>query len=132
MAHTFTWEPKGIHARFAGACSVAELMETFLQICRAPVSMEVDYAILDYSAVESQSFTEMDVLNVVAFDIGLSRFLPNLRFAVVAHDGCALEALRMLMGHHAMPERYAFFRSLSEVRSWLKDACLPTPTGTVA
>lgn len=132
MAYTFTWEPRGIHARFYGVYAVTELMETFIQISRAPVSIEVSYAILDYTAVESQSFTEMDALNVVAFDIGLSRLMPKLRLAVLVHEGHALEAWRMFMCHHPIPERYEVFQSLSGVRSWMEDICLPSPAGTLA
>ena len=127
MAYTLTWEPKGIHARFSGVCSVTELMETFMQISRAPVSVEVSYVILDYVDVESQCFTEMDALNVVAFEIGLSRLMPKLRFAVLVRDGRALDAWRTFVSHHPFPERYQVFRSPSELGSWLGGICLPSP-----
>lgn len=119
MAYSVTWEPLGIYARFAGACTVNDVQRAFETISDDYRSYDIRGAIFDYLDVESHHVTKRDAVKLAAFDIGMAHYFPSIRFASVITDERVLEFWQHFVDVVKIPGRHGIFPTVSAARDWL-------------
>lgn len=127
MAHFLTWEPRGVYAKFVGACSGADVSRAFEGLSGDARCDDLHYAIFDYLDVAQVGITESELETVAALDIGLAYSLPSLRVASVATDEQVLAFWKRFIALEKMPGRHGIFPTVSAARDWLSHVT-PTPS----
>jgi hypothetical protein len=121
MPHELTWEPKGVHARFFGTCTIADVVGALGRIGGDPRLDDLRYAVFDYLAVASHDVEESQIEEAAAHDVGIALTNPRLVFASVTRDPQIVAIWRHFRSASPSPERLALFATLDEARAWITE-----------
>lgn len=119
MPYELTWEPKGVYARFFGACTIADLVGALERIGGDPRLDELRHAIFDFLAVASHDVDELQIEEAVAHHIGIALTNPRVLLASVSNDGRIREIWRHFAAVNPTPESLGLFETLDEARAWI-------------
>ena len=120
MAHTITWEPKGVYKRFTGFVSFEEFIRTQEEVLADPRIDSMRYVINDFLAVEGYTATREQAEYSAAINRGSSFSNPRLRVACVTTQ-LPVKALITVASLVSALEIKGF-ASLDAARTWCSGA----------
>lgn len=83
MAHTNTWEEKGLYRAFTGTTSGAEVIDSNLSIHGDPRFDKINYVLNDFSTIDSFDVSDIDISLIANIDKAATISKPILKIAIV-------------------------------------------------
>lgn len=86
MPLTTYWEPEGFVFECSGIVTAEEISEINFDFLDVPEGVTPKYQLINAMAVEKFDLNELDLVNISADDLSVSRKYPNVKVAMVARD----------------------------------------------
>lgn len=84
MPVTTTWEPEGLVFTATGIITAEEIGAIHYELLHVPEGVIPRYQIVDASKAERFELDKMDLVNISADDLSVSRKFPNIKVAMVS------------------------------------------------
>jgi MFS superfamily sulfate permease-like transporter len=93
MAHLATWERFECNVSYSGEVTFAEFIGAVISIHAHPQYSNLKYVIHDMSAVSNLDFSGIDMIEIVAHELGARYTNSKVRVAIVTSDTRAKEKI---------------------------------------
>ena len=80
------WEPKGFVYECSGIVTAEEIAEINFDFLDIPEGVTPRYQLINAMDIEKFDLSELDVVNISADDLSVSRKYPNVKVAMVSGD----------------------------------------------
>jgi MFS superfamily sulfate permease-like transporter len=94
MAHLATWERFECNLSYSGEVTFAEFIGAVISIHAHPQYSNLKYVIHDMSDVSNLDFSGVDMIEIVAHELGARYSNSKVRVAIVTSDKRAIEQIR--------------------------------------
>jgi len=119
MPYTLEWEPFGVHKKFTGLVSGAELVRSVIEVASDIRFADLHYELSNYLDADSTDFSQ-DALNEVrAVRIGSFNANPNIRVAIVTKDPQIEQRIYSTIAARLTLHQTRVFGHLADANAWL-------------
>lgn len=119
MGCTLHWEPRGVVKRYFGHVSREELIAPVVQTESDERFDTLRFVINDFLEARSVAFTEADIDDIAALDIGAAATNPRIRVAIVAVQPDVIALVQRYLDVAAGAYPTSVFATLAEARAWV-------------
>jgi hypothetical protein len=121
MPYEVIWEPRGVLKRYFGHVSKADHADSTQELFGDPRFDRVRYVINDFTAADSHSIDDEEIIAYTAGRIGCATYQPDIHGVFVANSP-EMVALCKLMSdpQYEIPHETRIFSTLADGRNWLK------------
>ena len=117
------WKSEGFVYEASGIVSAHEITAGMDNFSKLPEGIDTKYQIVNALQVDEIQVSELELVNITADDISLSRKLPFLRVALIANEGPVMENfikyLKISWGLNTSWD-IRIFNTLEAAEDWLK------------
>jgi len=118
MGHSIAWEKRGTCISYSGVVTFKDFMSAVLSIHMSPDYGTFKYAIHDMSAATALDFSQVDMSQIVAHELGARYTNPGVMAAVVTVNPDmrkTVEIFSQLTKLHV-----GLFDTLEQARAWVQ------------
>lgn len=122
MPVSYYWEDDGFVMEAKGNVMAEEVFEANDAFLKVPEGVAPKYQLLNALEVNEVNISELELVDLSADDLSTSRKYPNLKIALVGHEGSVMENFIIyLKVSWAMNTNWdiRIFNSLEAARYWL-------------
>lgn len=117
MGHSIAWEKYGTCIRYSGVVTFKDFMSAVLSIHMNPNYGTFKYAIHDMSAASMLDFSQVDMTQIVAHELGARYTNPGVRAAVVTGNPEMRKAVETFSSLTHL--QVGLFDTLEQARAWV-------------
>lgn len=116
------WEPEGFVFECSEVVTAQEIAEINFDFLNVPVGITPRYQLINAEAIDRFDLNELDLVNLSADDLSVSRKYPNIKVAMVSQDK---EARKLFMDYIKISWaintswELRVFNTLEAAREWL-------------
>ena len=123
MSYEVLWQGHSATVRYSARVDFGEFMDAILNIHADPNYAALRYVIHDMLAVAELDFSQVDMLAMVAQELGARYTNPGVRPAVVSTDPRMQEATRTFSQLTKLD--VGFFSNMADALHWVKAPATP-------
>lgn len=120
MLVEMSWEPRGVHTRFFGSVTAADLLQHVQEICRHPDFSDLRFSILDFrDAIDAVD--DAKLLEVRAHLIGSQYSNPNILVAAITADHGVIDHLTRFISLGVLNRQIQIFSTPEAAMDWVAE-----------
>ena len=124
MGFQLHWENRGVVKRYFGRVSAEELIAPVIATEADPRFDRLRYVINDFLDITSVTFTQIDVDEIAAYDMGAALTNPHIKVAVVVARADVIDLVSRYIKASGMAYPTRTFFTMEEARAWVAE---PSP-----
>lgn len=118
MPFAMNWEAQGVHTRFSGSVTAADLLRHVEEVCRNPAFDDLRFSILDFRDA-TYVVNDLELADIRAQLLGAQYTNPYVLVAAVATDEDAVDHLQRLARLGALTQPMQVFASPEDAVDWI-------------
>jgi hypothetical protein len=116
MSYSIAWEKRGTCITYTGTVSFKEFMAAVLTIHQHPDYPIFKYAIHDMGRVSDFDFSDLNMTQLLAQELGARYTNPNIRASVVTNSAAMCELVREFSSRTKL--NVGLLQSIDQARDW--------------
>ena len=119
MPYQIIWEPPGVHRRFHGHITGAEVLRSLTTMTSDPRFDDMRYSIADYLDVDHYDADQESLTMLSAFHYGAHASNARIVTAAVMNKDEVREVFRRFQASYSTPFPLQIFDNLADAREWI-------------
>ena len=118
MGHSIAWEKHGTCITYSGLVTFMDFMSAVLAIHMNPNYSSLKYAIHDMSQATELDFSQVDMTQLVAHELGARYTNPDVKACVVTHNDQMRKTVETFSKLTKL--EVGLFYTLEQARAWVR------------
>ena len=118
MPFEMHWEPQGVHTRFFGTVTAADLLHHVQDVCHSANFDDLRFSIIDFREA-TDAVSDPELLPVRANLVGAQYTNPNIFVAAIATDEMAVAHLRRFASLGVLRKPMQVFATTEDAEDWI-------------